>query len=583
MRLALSLLAVAVLATATTAQDIPVGEVIKTTFADSKIFPGTTRDVWVYVPKQYDGKTPACLWVNQDGVQFGAVKLNKDKTAAAGPGVFDKLIASKDMPVTIGVFVTPGVVPAPNADALPRYNRSFEYDGLGDGYARFLIDELLPAVEKLKTADGREVKLSKNPNDRGIAGSSSGAICAFTAAWERPDSFRRVFSAVGTYVGLRGGNEYPTLVRKTEPKPLRVFLEDGEGDLNIYAGDWWMVNQEMERALKFAGYEVEHSWTPVKDQPKDYGKHNGLHATEIFPDAMKWLWKDHGKADIKAGAGSPPMQQVLLPDEGWKLVGEGYKFTEGPIANSKGEVFFTDVPAGKTYKVGPDGKPAVWSEDNGKASGFAFGPDGSFYGCGGFGLVKYDSPVKTTKVADGFAGNDFVALNNGTFYATAPAGGKNEIYFINAKGEKKAVDAGIKFPNGITTSPDQTLLYVAESRTHWVYSFQIQPDGSLKHKQKYFHLHVPDTSDEASADGLKVDRDGRVYVATNMGVQFCDQPGRVNGIIPTPNGKCANICFGGEKFDTIYATCVDKVYARKLKVTGYNHFDKPLTPKKPGL
>ncbi len=571
MRFALSLLAVTFAALAVHADDPAPGELLKGKFADSKIFPGTTRDYTVYVPSQYDGKTPACLWVNQDGVQFNA------------PKVFDKLIASKDMPVTIGVFVTPGVLPAANENALPRYNRSFEYDGLGDGYARFLVDELLPAIEKVKTTDGREIKLSKNPNDRGIGGSSSGAICAFTAAWERPDSFRRVFSAVGTYVGLRGGNEYPTLIRKSEPKPLRVFLEDGEGDLNIYAGDWWMVNQEMERALKFAGYEVEHSWTPVKDQPKDYGKHNGIHATEIFPDAMKWLWKDHGKADIKAGAGSPQMQQVLLPGEGWKLVGDGYKFTEGPIANAKGEVFFTDVPNGKTYKVGSDGKPAVWSEDNGKASGFAFGADGTFYGCGGFGLVKYDSALKTTKVADGFAGNDFVALNNGTFYATAPAGGKNEIYFIDAKGEKKAVDAGIKFPNGITTSPDQTLLYVAESRTHWVYSFQIQADGTLKHKQKYFHLHVPDTADEASADGLKVDRDGRVYVATNTGVQFCDQPGRVNGIIPTPNGKCANIGFGGERFDTLYATCVDKVYARKLKVTGYNQFDKPLTPKKPGL
>ncbi|MCU0705798.1 MAG: SMP-30/gluconolactonase/LRE family protein [Fimbriiglobus sp.] len=567
MRLALSLLAV-VFALPAHAADPTPGELLKGKFADSKIFPGTTRDYTVYVPAQYDGKTPACLWVNQDGVQFNA------------PKVFDKLIAAKEMPVTIGVFVTPGVVPAPNADALPRYNRSFEYDGMGDAYARFLIDELLPTIEKLKTADGREIKLSKNPNDRAIAGSSSGAICAFTVAWERPDSFRRVFSCVGTYVGLRGGHEYPTLIRKTEPKPLRVFLEDGEGDLNNYAGDWWMANQTMERALTFAGYEVEHQWTAVKEG--DIGKHNGKHATAIFPDAVRWLWKDHGKAEIKAGKGSPPMQQVLADGEGWKLVGEGYKFTEGPIANSQGEVFFTDVPAGKTFKVGADGKPVEVNADNGKASGFAFGPDGSFYGCGGFGLVKYEGG-KSVKVADGFAGNDLVALHNGTFYATAPAGGKNEIYFIDAKGQKKVVDTGIKFPNGITTSPDQTLLYVAESRTHWVWSFQIQPDGTLKHKQKYFHLHVPDTADEASADGLKVDRDGRVYVATNMGVQFCDQPGRVNGIIPTPNGKCANICFGGEKFDTLYATCGDKVYCRKLKVTGYNHFDKPVTPKKPGL
>jgi len=238
------------------AADIPVGEVTKHTFADSKIFPGTVRDYWVYVPKQYDGKTPACLWVNQDGPQYGAIKLNKERTASAGAGRFDELIESKDMPITIGVFVTPGVVPAATPNALPRFNRSLEYDGLGDAYARFLIEELLPAVEKLKTEDGRAIKLSTKPEDRAIAGASSGAICAFTAAWERPDSFGRVFSTIGTYVGLRGGNDYPTLIRKTEPKPIRIFLEDGETDLNIYGGDWWMANQEMERALKFAGYEV---------------------------------------------------------------------------------------------------------------------------------------------------------------------------------------------------------------------------------------------------------------------------------------------------------------------------------------
>src|SRR5687768_16755124 len=189
------------------------------------------------------------------------------------------------MPVVIGVFIAPGRVKALDAKTgLDRFNRSFEYDGLGDNYARFLLDELLPFVETQKTADGREIKLSKDGNDRCIAGASSGAICAFTAAWERPDAFRRVFSAIGTYVGLRGGNDYPTLIRKFEPKPIRVYLEDGENDLNIYGGDWWMANQEMERALKFAGYEVSHAWGT--------GGHDGKHATEVFPDAMRWLWKD---------------------------------------------------------------------------------------------------------------------------------------------------------------------------------------------------------------------------------------------------------------------------------------------------
>src|SRR4051794_34096552 len=246
---------------------VPQGEVMKYSFDGSKIFPGTVRDYWVYVPRQYDPAKPACLYVNQDGIQFNA------------PAVFDQLIHKKEMPVVIGVFVTPGRVKAPSARALDRFNRSYEYDGLGDHYARFLLEELLPEVEKKTAADGRPIRLSKDGNDRCIAGSSSGAICAFTAAWERPDAFRRVFSAVGTYVGLRGGNAYQTLIRKFEPKPIRVFLQDGSDDQNIYAGDWWMANQEMERALTFAGYEVYHAW--------GLGGHNNTAATQIFPDAMR--------------------------------------------------------------------------------------------------------------------------------------------------------------------------------------------------------------------------------------------------------------------------------------------------------
>jgi gluconolactonase len=145
---------------------IPKGELIKFPFAESKIFPGTTRDVSVYVPKQYDPAKPACVYVNQDGVQYNA------------PAVFDQLVHKGEMPITIGVFVTPGVVKATSNEALPRFNRSFEYDGLGDGYARFVLDELLPAVETKSTADGRAIKLSKDGNDRAIGGASSGAICA---------------------------------------------------------------------------------------------------------------------------------------------------------------------------------------------------------------------------------------------------------------------------------------------------------------------------------------------------------------------------------------------------------------------
>ena len=154
---------------------------------------------------------------------------------------------------------------------------------------------------------------------------------------------------------------------------------------------------------------------------------------------------------------------------------------------------------------------------------------------------------------------------------------------IKPNGEKKVVDSGLRYANGITLSPDQTLLYVDDYRSHWVYSYQIQPDGSLQYKQQYYWIHVPDTVDSSQADGMRVDRDGRLYVATRMGIQVCDQAGRVNAIIPTPNGRISNLSFGGENGDTIFATCGDKVYKRKLKIKGYNAWDAPLRPAPPRL
>lgn len=544
----------------------PKGEVTRYTFDQSKIFPGTTREYWIYVPQQYDPAKPACVHVNQDGIGYNA------------PAVFDELIAKKEIPVIIGVFVRPGEVKASSDKALNRFNRSFEYDGLGDAYARFILDEILPEVEKKTTSDGRPIKLSKSGNDRCIAGASSGAICAFTAAWERPDAFSRVYSTIGTYVGLRGGNVYPTLIRKYEPKPIRIFLQDGSSDLNIYGGDWWMANQEMERSLVFAGYEVNHEWGTLG--------HEGTHATKIFPDAMRWLWKDWPKP-VAAGKGSQQLQDILVPGEGWKLVGEGYKFTEGPVASKDGNVLFNDIPENKTYAVGADGKATVALDGSKKANGMAYGPDGRRYvvATETSQILSYDADGKEAKViAEGFKGNDIVVMHNGSMYVTNPDPQQpGKVWYISPKGEKKVVDEGLKFPNGICLSPDQSLLYVAESRTHWVYSYVVQPDGSLLHKQKYFHLHVPDTADDAGADGMRTDRDGRLWVATRMGLQVCDQPGRVNCIIPTPNGKCSNLCFGGGNFDTVYATCGDKVYSRKVKVKGANHFEAPLKPANPRL
>jgi sugar lactone lactonase YvrE/enterochelin esterase-like enzyme len=551
------------------ADPVPKGEVLKFTFENSKIFPGTVREYSVYVPKQYDPAKPACVHVNQDGIQNKA------------PEVFDELIEQKKIPVMIGVFVRPGEVRATSGNALTRFNRSYEYDGLGENYAKFILDELLPEVEKKTTSDGRPIRLSHDGNDRSIGGSSSGAIAAFTVAWERPDAFRRVFSSIGTYVGLRGGNVYPTLIRKVEPKPLRVFLQDGSNDNNIYGGDWWMANQEMERSLTFAGYEVKHAWGE--------GGHDGRQAGQVFPEAFAWLWEGW-PAGPKAGAGSRQLQEIVVPGEGWQLVGEGYKFTEGPAANAKGEVFYNDIPENKTWKVGLDGAVSPYISDSKRANGQSFGPDGRLYSVasGSQQVLAYDADLKPEVIAEGFAGNDIIVRHDGSLYVTNPnAKGdgtdSSRVFYIGPKGDKKIVDTGLRFANGVTVSPDQSLLYVADMRSHWVYSYVIQPDGTLANKQKYYHLHAPDTADDAGADGMRADRDGRLYVATRMGVQVCDQAGRVNVIMPTPNGKSSNLCFGGENFDTLFVTAGDKVFKRKMKAKGVNTFQEPIKPAPPRL
>src|SRR6476660_2648950 len=381
---------------------IPKGTVTKYTWT-SKIYPGTTRDYWIYVPAQYKPDKAACVFVCQDGIRYEA------------PTVFDNLINRKELPVIIGVFVAPGVVKAMDATAaLDRFNRSFEYDGLGDNYARFLLEELLPEVETKKTTDGRAIRLSHEGSDRAIAGESSGAIAAFTAAWERPDAFSRVFSSIGTFVDLRGGSRYPTLIRKYEPKPIRVFLQDGSNDNNIYGGDWWMANQSMERALVFAGYEVEHAWGD--------GGHTGKHATAIFPDALRWLWKDWPKAVGTQDSKNETLTNVLIRGEGWQLVSEGYKFTEGPAVNAHGEFFFNDVTNSKTYKIGLDNKTTEFVADSKKGNGAAFGPDGRLYvvASGAQKVLAYDPNGKMSVIAEGFVGNDLVVANNGNVYVTNP-------------------------------------------------------------------------------------------------------------------------------------------------------------------
>ncbi|WP_128547330.1 alpha/beta hydrolase [Larkinella soli] len=251
--------------------DVPKGEVTPFIWK-SKVFPGTIRQCYLYIPAQYDPARPAALMVFQDGHTY--VKEDGDFRV---PVVFDNLIHQKAMPVTVGLFVNPGQ----HGAELPRDpwrsdNRSFEYDTLTDQYVRMLIEELIPEISK-------RVKLADSPKMRAICGISSGGICAFTAAWQRPDYFYRVLSHVGSFTNIKGGHVYPSLIRKAPKRDIRVFFQDGTNDLDNQHGNWWLGNLQMEAALKYRNYE--HRFVGGT------GGHNGKHGGAILPESLKWLWQ----------------------------------------------------------------------------------------------------------------------------------------------------------------------------------------------------------------------------------------------------------------------------------------------------
>jgi len=250
----------------------PPGHVTRHVFEASRIYPGTRRAFWTYLPARYDPASPASLMVFQDGEAYVDPE-GWFKTTAA----LDRLIHAGRMPATVGVFVNAGhhgaELPAQwwNAD-----NRSYEYDTTSDTYARFVLEELLP----MATAG---LSVTDDPDRRGLAGFSSGGIAAFTVAWERPDRFRRVLSHCGSFGNIRGGHEYPFRIRQTERRPLRVFLQSGAKDVDNEMGHWLLCNQQMEAALRFRGYDVRSAWGD--------GGHDGVHGGAILAESLEWLWR----------------------------------------------------------------------------------------------------------------------------------------------------------------------------------------------------------------------------------------------------------------------------------------------------
>jgi enterochelin esterase-like enzyme len=254
-------------------EGVPKGTLTEHLWKDSKVFPATIRSYSVYVPAQVDASKPSPLIVFQDGHAYA-----NPKGDFRVPTVLDNLIHAGEIPPMIAIFINPG----DHAEEAPKEpwksrNRSVEYDTLSDAYARFLLDEILPEV-------GKTIALTRDPEQRAICGMSSGGICAWTVAWQRPDAFRKVISQIGSFTNIRGGDAYPGLIRKTPKKPIRAFFQEGINDLDNTHGSWPLGNLQMEAALKFSGYDYRYVWGD--------GAHNGKHGGAIFPESMRWLWRN---------------------------------------------------------------------------------------------------------------------------------------------------------------------------------------------------------------------------------------------------------------------------------------------------
>ena len=492
---------------------------------DSSIYPNTKRDFQVFVPKQYDGKTPACLVVGLDGNLFGAIT------------VIDNLIATGEMPVTIGIFLQPGT--SYNQDgSVARYNRSNEFDRTDARLAKFLETEVIPLVENMTTPDGRKIILSSDPNDRAITGASSSGIAAFTVAWERPDMFARVYSSVGTFVAMRGGNEYPALVRKSEPRQLRIFLQDGVNDTwNHIFGDWWEQNQLMASALNFAGYEFDYKW--------DRGTHSIYYGTRVYPDAMRWLWRGW-PTPVKVGKSMNGMlKQLLVEGEEWKEITPA---SYGRISDTL--AILMSKPE-ELHKI---------TEKN--------------YGANS--LLRHNGAKISQYVKNPYRVLDMV---NSDKYVTNADG---EIFLLK-NGSKKAIRLETLPTSGteIALYPNGKMLVATEKNSNWLISYMIAPDGTLHSGQQFYWLHNTDNHNHTPYGNMAFDTEGNLYVATPIGIQVCDQNGRVRAILPLPGaGRAVDaIAFFGNK---LYAKSGGKLFVRTFAHTGWNYWEKPIHIKSQG-
>ncbi|WPP51241.1 alpha/beta hydrolase-fold protein [Catalinimonas niigatensis] len=385
-------------------EGIPKGK-ISTHSWKSTVFKNTIRDYYVYIPAQYDASQPSALMIFQDGHTY--VKEDGDFRV---PTVFDNLISQGKMPVTIGLFVNPGHdLDAPPAETpWQASNRSKEYDEVSDTYARFLLEEMIPELKK-------QYHISDDPKMRAIGGISSGGICAFSAAWFYPEHFHKVLSHIGSFTDIRGGHNYPPMIRKNDRKDIKVFLQDGSNDLNNQYGNWWLANLQMESALKYKAYDYKFA--------EGKGGHNGQHGGAILPESLSWLWSDVLPQKVASGVYPLPQrgnETLLFSGETMHFSKSEFKTVK--LNNSSGKVNLQNaeneqifiVKEGefkisinnKTKTIGPNSVAILLPNDNGSIESLS--PSATFYTMSYQSKKKMD--LKRGKKDDGSVIIDFDEL-----------------------------------------------------------------------------------------------------------------------------------------------------------------------------
>ncbi len=533
---------------------------------ESKVFPDTIRDWWVYVPAQYTPETPAALMVFQDGERM------KAEGRWRVPIVFDNLIHRGDMPPTIAVFVNPGQDATKPRKKGKFSNRGLEYDALGDRFARFLTEEIIPQIET-------QYSLSQDPSMRAIGGSSSGGICAWTTAWEHPEAFRKVYSSVGSFTHLRGGNIYPALVRKTEPKPIRIYMADTSGDVDNAYGSWPIANERMASALQYMGYDVHFDWAEGYAHNADFGSYQ-------FPDAMKWLWrKEKPQASFDTTddlGGDLTLLDLLIPNEQWELVIDNLGFADALCSDDEGNLYYCDMSARKVIKRDNDGEEKTICRES--VSGLEFNSDESLlYACQGSKsrIISIDPRTgETQTIADGIKPNDLAVTQDDRILFTQT--GKSEVILVDPKtGSVSVVDRGINRPNGIALSNDGGTLAVSDYGGVKTWTFRVNAGGLLDAKMPTMPMRSkidsegefrfnekPEYLPSSRGDGMAVDHKGRYYVTSDLGVQIFDPTGRPCGLLPKiDHDQPLTTCMlAGENRDLLYIAHGKRIYRRKLMI-----------------